>query len=249
MTALQERAAIQMWERGHRQRPTEKALAMLSVAFPESGGDQLASLTIGERDARLLQLHVQLFGPSVEIVANCPACGEWLEFAVNLADLQIPADAQPMEKVYRLSISGYQLTYRLPDSIDLVALAHNDRGSRDLEAARQLLLGRCLLEAVYQDQPITAADLPEPVCTALSAEMARRDPQAQHLLNIACAACGAPWQASFDIVAFLWAKIETQAQALLREVHVLARAYGWSEADIQALSPARRQFYLERVMG
>jgi len=249
MTALQERATIQMWERGHRQRPAEKALAMLSVAFPKAGGDQLASLTIGERDARLLQLHKQLFGPRVEVVANCPACGEWLEFAVNLADLQIPADAQPGEKIYQLSVNSYQLTYRLPDSSDLIALAHNDRVAADFEAARQQLLERCLLEAVHQGQPTTAADLPEPVCAALSTEMARRDPQAQHLLNIACAACGAPWQASFDIATFLWAKIETQAQALLREVHVLARAYGWSEADILALSSARRRFYLERVMG
>jgi hypothetical protein len=33
----------------------------------------------------------------------------------------------------------------------------------------------------------------------------------------------------------------------LREVHVLASANGWSEAEILALSPQRRQRYLEIV--
>jgi hypothetical protein len=33
----------------------------------------------------------------------------------------------------------------------------------------------------------------------------------------------------------------------LREVHTLAWAYGWREADILAMSPARRQFYIELV--
>jgi hypothetical protein len=37
------------------------------------------------------------------------------------------------------------------------------------------------------------------------------------------------------------------AKAYLNEVHMLAWAYGWREADILAMSSARRQFYLERV--
>jgi hypothetical protein len=31
------------------------------------------------------------------------------------------------------------------------------------------------------------------------------------------------------------------------EVHVLARAYGWHEADIINMHPHRRRFYLEKV--
>jgi hypothetical protein len=34
---------------------------------------------------------------------------------------------------------------------------------------------------------------------------------------------------------------------VLREVHILASAYGWREDDILAMSPARRRIYLEML--
>ena len=41
--------------------------------------------------------------------------------------------------------------------------------------------------------------------------------------------------------------MDARAQRLLMEVHLLARAYGWREADILGMSPARRNAYLQRV--
>jgi hypothetical protein len=38
------------------------------------------------------------------------------------------------------------------------------------------------------------------------------------------------------------------AERCLDQVHTLARAYGWSEAQILALSPVRRACYLGRVL-
>ena len=46
-------------------------------------------------------------------------------------------------------------------------------------------------------------------------------------------------------MSFLWTEIEAWAWRMLSDVHTLARAYGWGERDILALSPTRRQFYLE----
>ena len=40
-------------------------------------------------------------------------------------------------------------------------------------------------------------------------------------------------------------EVEAEAMRLLRDVHVLARQYGWREADIIAMSPLRRQMYVE----
>jgi hypothetical protein len=77
--------------------------------------------------------------------------------------------------------------------------------------------------------------------------MAACDPQAEVLLDLNCPACGHGWQALFDVVAFFWAELAAQAKRLLREVHTLARAYGWREADILGMSARRRQFYLEMV--
>jgi hypothetical protein len=49
------------------------------------------------------------------------------------------------------------------------------------------------------------------------------------------------------VVSFFWMEVESWAYRILRQVHALASAYGWSEGDILAMSPWRRQFYLEMV--
>ena len=87
--------------------------------------------------------------------------------------------------------------------------------------------------------------LPETALQAMVREMERADPQSNLHIRLACPACGHRWQALFDIVSFLWAEINHWAERTLRAVHVLAGAYGWREADILAMSPTRRQMYLE----
>jgi hypothetical protein len=52
---------------------------------------------------------------------------------------------------------------------------------------------------------------------------------------------------AFDIAAYLWQEVDARARRALRDTHTLARAYGWREADILAMSDFRRQQYLEMV--
>jgi hypothetical protein len=77
--------------------------------------------------------------------------------------------------------------------------------------------------------------------------MAEADPQANVQLAITCPVCSKHWQAGFDIVSFFWNEIDAWAHRLLQEVHTLASAYGWREADILAMSPWRRQCYLAMI--
>jgi hypothetical protein len=89
--------------------------------------------------------------------------------------------------------------------------------------------------------------LPQDVMQELVDEMARADPLADIQFMLACPFCGRKWQAVFDIVSVLWSEIDTWAHRTLRDVHTLALSYGWSESDILALSPSRRQIYLDMV--
>jgi hypothetical protein len=91
------------------------------------------------------------------------------------------------------------------------------------------------------------AALPEHILALMTAEMARRDPQADVELALACPGCGQQWTVIFDVELFLWTKIDARSRRLLREVNVLAQAYGWREADILDMSATRRQAYLELV--
>jgi hypothetical protein len=77
--------------------------------------------------------------------------------------------------------------------------------------------------------------------------MAEADPLAEVLVDLACPACGKTFVADLDLGSFVWAELRTHARRLLREVDTLARAYGWTEAQVLALSDRRRTAYLELV--
>jgi hypothetical protein len=51
----------------------------------------------------------------------------------------------------------------------------------------------------------------------------------------------------FDIATFFWAEVSAHARRLIRDVHALARAYGWREVEILSMSGWRRERYLEQL--
>ena len=53
--------------------------------------------------------------------------------------------------------------------------------------------------------------------------------------------------AQLDAGELLWDEIDARARVLLGEVHLLARAYGWTESEILALGATRRAAYLAMV--
>jgi hypothetical protein len=55
------------------------------------------------------------------------------------------------------------------------------------------------------------------------------------------------WRAAYDIASSLWQDIEYRSQRVVADVHRLAAAYAWSEADILAMSAARRRLYLAMI--
>jgi uncharacterized protein (UPF0212 family) len=230
---------LEVWERGLAQPPVQRALLLLAVACPEKSLDDLARLSIGQRDALLLTLREGMFGSQLNGVASCPQCSEGLELTFNVADVRA-AQVEPDESL-TLNAAGYQVQFRLPNSLDLIA------GSQAVAITQRLLVERCVLSAHQNGQERSADQLPEQVVTAMQERMSQADPQAQVQLNVACPACGHPWQAEFDIVSFLWAEVNAFALRSLQQVHTLALAYGWSEADILAMTPWRRQIYLEML--
>jgi hypothetical protein len=104
-----------------------------------------------------------------------------------------------------------------------------------------------VIAAERDGESVPASSLPETVLSAAAAFLAAADAQADVQLAVSCAGCGHGWTALFDIVSFFWSELEAWALGILREVHTLASAYGWREADILALSPARRLSYLQLV--
>jgi hypothetical protein len=222
--------------------PAQRALALLAPACADTPADHIARLSVGQRDERLLTLREWAFGPRLQCVANCPLCREMLEVEFNVSDIRAGAAPEPVEEL-SLTAAGYEVRFRLPNSTDLACLSAEE----GLSANQARLLERCVISARRDGQELAAEQLPESVIFPVMERMAEFDPQADVKLELTCPSCQHRWLAAFDIVSFFWSEISAWATRLLREVHTLASAYGWSEGEILSLSPCRRQAYLEMV--
>jgi hypothetical protein len=255
MRALSAPELLRVWEQGLAQSPVQRALLLLASACPEMPWQTLAELSIGQRDGFLLTLREWTFGQGIQSLATCPACGDRLELMLSVADLRVPAPS-PTPTTLSLQVADYDVQFRLPNSLDLAACAAPmSEAASGVQAStenlspgsHQTLLERCLLSVSYRGDAQTNAPLPPDVINAVTAQMAIADPQAEVQCNLTCPGCGHQWRSLFDIVSFFWSEIHAWAMRLLREVHVLASTYSWSEADILAMHPYRRQFYLEMI--
>lgn len=230
---------LHAWEHGMHAPAAGRALLLMATAC-DDGEQALARWTIGQRDRLLLDLRELLFGPHVECLTTCPHCGEAIELELGTADIRLP-HGEP-GRAYPVSLDDYDVRFRLPDSTDVLSL-----DGTSLEAAEQQMLARCVLDVRKGDEQVPAEALPASVAAAVIQMMSEVDPQAEVLLDVACPACAATTPAPFDIVSHVWTELSAWAMRMLSEVHVLASAYGWSEADILAMSAVRRHVYLERL--
>ena len=236
MVALNAASLLDVWERGRLQSPEQRAVWLLAAAQPEQPPDQVAALSIGQRDAQLLTLRAGTFGPRAISLADCPQCGLRVQIDLSLNDLHVTAPDQAA--TWSMTLGEVEVSYRLPDSADLIAVAQLN----DVEAVRGALLERCI---THSTRPLS--DLTPDVLDAIEADMAQHDPQAQVQLALTCPQCAQAWSATFDIATFFWAEIDAWAQRLLVDVHALAATYHWREADILMMSAFRRQAYLDLI--
>ena len=229
---------VQAWEWGRDKHPVDRALFLLGQAYPDMDNATLTALTLGQRNRRLIRLREMTFGSTLNGFARCEKCGEALEFSLATGDILLP---EPEQEMFSLKDDDLTVTFRLPNSSDLAAIV----GMKAADAARHLLIERCIMAAESKGMALSIQDLPASVLSTLAEAITEYDPQAEMRLALTCAACGYQWSALFDIVSYFWAELEARARRLLEEVHVLARAYGWREVEILQMSAPRRRLYLE----
>jgi hypothetical protein len=236
---------VDVWEWGCNRHTVDRALLLLSRALPDWSWSDLATLSIGRRNEHLLELHEHLFGRQLDCRVTCPACASELEFALDTHALTADRSSEEHDNVRELRDADIELRFRFLDSRDLVAAAHTN----SVEQARQVLVDRTLLRARRAGIDLSAIDLPDSSVAALADQLEQLDRPILCRLSLTCQNCGHEWPANLDIVSYLWTKITSHARHALADVHELARAYGWSEADVFGMSDARRQEYLSLVRG
>ncbi len=257
-----------LWEEGLVRHPIDRALLLCAWARPDLPADRFAGLPLGVVNAELLRLRAALFGRQVELQLDCGQCGEALEIPLDLARLaeggpasdsgnwdgvvsdsvasgsvvsdrggpdSFGPDSVGPDSSTEIEVDGFR--FRLPTSRDLAMIADE----LDLQAAARRLLEGCCVARPAGD-PVTA-QWPARADAALEAA----DPLADPRLALSCPACGRHLDAVLDPGALLWDDVAAFARDLLGQVHALARAYGWTEPEVLALSPRRRAAYLELI--
>ncbi len=213
-----------------------RLLDRLSVrADGETGGRRTADMTIAELDRAAAGLFTHLYGDLVICHVACPTCGERSEvrfsleeFAAAVArearwDGDAPPDLSGPDAEGRFRL-GPRARFRLPLVSDLAA-ASAAGGAR----AREILRERCII------------DCPEAEIDAVEQAMARVAPLLETDMDTACASCGAETMTPFGIAAFLAASMSRERPVIVREVHVIARAYGWSRDEILRMPRSSRR--------
>jgi hypothetical protein len=234
---------LDAWDRAARLERPWRELVVLEGA---SGVPlaELARLPIGERDRRLLTLRISAFGAELHCETGCPSCGTRLELSVDAREMLMPEPELRAED-FEVSEDESTVRFRPPDSLDIAAcLAH---ASADSDVG-SLLAERCVEVVAVDGQASSAAVMSPRIRQRVAEKMAVLDAQADLQFDVHCDACDHRWQSAFDPAAFLLAEVDAYAARLIGEVHQLARAYGWSESSILAMSAARRRRYLSLVL-
>ncbi len=227
MPFLNDTEALALWEDGERLSMLDRAVRM-AAALAGIGIDAAGDLPLPVRDRLLLEALWHMGGDSAPVVAPCPECGTLHEADVALAPLLEARDAAPAH----LTVAGHSTALHPPSSRDLAeAIARGNPGA--------LALRCCDLEAAPCD-PATAR--------AIEAALEEAFPLLNIRIAMQCDACSAEFARRLDPVPLLWALVTAKAKAALASVDCLARAYGWSEAEIFALSPLRRRRYCEMAL-
>ena len=224
-----------LWERGASRHALDRSALLAAAARPDWPADSIADLPLGVVNASLLQLRAACFGAAHRRPCRLP---DSAASACRLRWTRASCWHRPMAPSRRpreAEVAG--LRVRPPSLRDLAAVATE---------------ARCRTRRT----PVAGALHPGGRCRATGrcGAAGRRGKRWMRWIRMPtsrwpCSAwlAGTRSLVQLDAGQLLWDEIEARAQVLLHEVHTLASAYGWSEAQILALTPARRASYLAMV--
>lgn len=230
MSGVTELALLAAWEAASGRTVVDRAVTLAAAASGRPA-EEIADLPLGDCDLLLLWLREQCFGPRLDGLAECPRCDAELDVAIDAEELRADTvgrdSAGQADRGRTVEVAATSVRLRPLTSRDV----------RESGGDRDRLLARIV--------PGGAAEPSREVLAAAEASLDLMDPQAAMALDLDCPECGATWQAPVDITEFVWGEVDRFARRLLADVHTLASAYGWTEADVLTVSSARRRFYLE----
>lgn len=205
--------------------PDDPGAATLLLRRLLADGEAVDELNVAEYDRLLAAVFDALYDDRVEARTRCGACSETLEISLSLAALAAAPDVE-------IELAGPDEggVFTLPDGrrIRPPTVADLDRAvhAGDVAALRRA--------CVVTGDPDAEPEMLEAALEAAAPALARD-------VVAICPSCAATQAVRFDLAAFLVASLARERPFLIREMHLLARAYGWSLTEILSLSRVDRR--------
>lgn len=191
--------------------------AALSGAPPALQAEDMAALPLADADRLVEALYRGFFGDRAELRQPCTACGDAFELSVPIAALA----AAPTPA----GSAGVETERRLPGGTVVRGLTVGDLLAAP---AADALLARVVRARGDDGEAEIVAAL-----EALS-------PSAIETIETECPACHAGQAFVFDLARFFLRCCDRERPILLREIHLLARSYGWGLSEILSIDRATR---------
>ena len=225
-----------------------RVTAALAASLEIVGGlpplpEVVTGLSVADRQFLMLELAVRLAPGETWLTAWCGTCRERFDFAVDYRCLPVK-EAGAGYPFAEVRTSRGPCRFRVPTGTDQEIVADLD----DDEAVRCLLA--CCLVA-HDGRMADGRSSREIVNSfsrddfeAIDAAFESVAPEVAVSVQAACPACGALHMIPVDPYRALSG---LQGENLLQEIHAIASAYHWGEAEILALPLDRRRRYLELI--
>jgi hypothetical protein len=219
-----------------------------TVCFGAGAGPPVpavAGLLPADRDFLVLAIRRLTYGPQFDLVLACPACGEQLDVGFDAGEVSLQRRPQRRRR-YRVRVQAADgarrwVGFRLPTTADQEAVAGCDDPAGEL-------LSRCVHAVDGRPAGDHVADLLGPRAAAeVETRMERLAPSVALAMDLVCAGCGAGFSADHELAPFLLEEMRSAARFVVREVHLIASHYHWSERDILGLERSRRRAYLHLI--
>ena len=198
--------------------------------------DEVGKLTIWERDQVLAVVYTRHYGPRIDGTMRCRNCNAPFDVDFNLQALMESLTPDPDAAIEYLEDGLYRLgdiRFRLPTGDDECAVFGLSPDQAEAE-----LLQRCLIDRA-------------PLGTDTSAEvqnaMQALSPVVNVDLDARCPECGHDQSVLFDLQRYLLTALMNDRRQLVREIHLLASAYGWSLSEILNLTRSQRRAFVALV--
>ncbi len=200
------------------------------------GPGKASELAVCDCDRLFAALYRQYFGEQIESTVSCQTCNASFELSFALPKLmatlenQLPSRVTGPDKVGLYTLPDGQ-RFRLPTVSDQYSIM-----GLEPQQAVAVLLQRCLVEGDPDQNAEELEVAMDEVGTVLDLD-----------LDATCPECGASQTVRFNMQTYLLRALTHEQRFLNREVHHIARAYGWGHQEILNLTREERRAFVRLI--